>query len=123
MDNLNYVSKKLVAEYRANINNDYKVIEKAYAKEKDKFIIEFDGGKYSIYSIAKTFFDYEPRKGVYMLNKNDFDTWKKIRIECEKQSLGCFISYVLDTQHLLEMDLKNYIETDVLIVNEEDLPF
>ena len=117
------MSKKLVAEYRANIGSDYKVIEKAYAKEKDKFIIEYDGGKYSIYSVAKTFFDFEPRKGIYQLNKDEFKTWEKIRLECEKQNLGCFRSYLLDTEQLLEIDLKKYIETDVLIVNEEDLPF
>ena len=56
MDNVNFVSKKLIAEYKENINNDFKVVERAYIQNNDKFIIEYEGGKMSMYAVQIDFF-------------------------------------------------------------------
>ena len=121
MDNLSYVSKKLIAEYRAKENTDFKVVETAYIQDNNKFIIEYDGGKNSLYSVAKTFFESEPRSGSYTLTKSEYDLWKKIRKECDKENKGQFTSYELEQEEMLELDLKEYIKNSTLNEHEETL--
>lgn len=131
MDNLNYVSKKLVAEYREKENSDFKVIETAYIQGNDHFIIEYDGGKNSLYSVAKTFFECEARKGSYKLNKCEYELWKRIRKECDKNNYGRFVEWDINNHEALELDLNDYInnsinaehESIIKSLNDSDLPF
>ena len=119
MDNLKYVSKKLVAEYREKEDSDFKVVEVAYIQENNKFIIEYDGGKNSLYSVAKTFFECEPRSGSYSLTKDEFELWKRIRKECDSSNIGIFISYELGQEEMLKVDLKDYIKNDSISEHEK----
>lgn len=131
MDNLNYVSKKLIAEYRAKENTDFKVIETAYIQGNNKYIIEYDGGKASMYSVAKTFFEYEPRSGCYTLSQKEFKLWKKIREECYRNNVGMFKNFEVNEEDLLEIDLKDYITKDsinehnkiIKSMKDNNLPF
>lgn len=128
MDNLNFVSKKLVAEYKYREGTKFETVERAYKAGEDKYIIEYAGGQYSMYSVAKNFFECQARKGVYELNKNDFEMWYKMR---KSEGLGQFLEYPLEQNEELEFEIEDYIKKQILKEHEEvmqaiddkDLPF
>ena len=131
MDNLKYVSKKLVAEYREKEKTDFKVVESAYLQNNDKYIIEYDGGKNSLYAVAKTLFDYEPRSGSYSLSREEYELWKKMRQKCNENNEGIFNIFEVNEEDLLQIDLKNYISKDsinehnkiIKSMKDNNLPF
>ena len=131
MDNVNFVSKKLIAEYKENINNDFKVVERAYIQKNDKFIIEYEGGKMSMYAVQIDFFKSEARSGAYSLNKEEYETWKKIRRKLDEENKGWFNEFALDESEELEIDLNDYFientdnEHEKIIgkISDDDLPF
>ena len=131
MDNVNFVSKKLIAEYKENENNDFKVIERAYIQGNNKFIIEYEGGKMSMYAVQIDFFNSEPRSGAYSLNKEEYETWAKIRKKLDEENKGCFNEFALNEYEELEIDLNDYFientdnEHEKIIgkISDDDLPF
>lgn len=131
MDNVNFVSKKLIAEYKENINNDFKVVERAYIQKNDKFIIEYEGGKMSMYGVQIDFFNSEARNGAYSLNKVEYETWAKFRKKLDEENKGLFNEFALNEYEELEIDLNDYFiessdnEHEKLIgkISDDDLPF
>lgn len=131
MDNVNFVSKKLIAEYKENINNDFRVVERAYIQNNDKFIIEYEGGKQSMYAVAIDFFNSEARNGAYSLDREKFELWQKIRKKLDEENKGFFNEFSLDESEELEIDLNDYFiensenEHEKIIgkISDDDLPF
>ena len=131
MDNVNFVSKKLIAEYKENINNDFRVVERAYIQNNDKFIIEYEGGKMSMYAVAIDFFNNEARNGAYSLDREKFELWQKIRKKLDEENKGFFNEFSLDESEELEIDLNDYFiensdnEHEKIIgkISDDDLPF
>ena len=131
MDNVNFVSKKLIAEYKENINNDFRVVERAYIQNNDKFIIEYEGGKMSMYAVQIDFFNSEARSGAYSLDREKFELWQKIRKKLDEENKGFFNEFSLDESEELEIDLNDYYiensdnEHEKIIgkISDDDLPF
>lgn len=131
MDNVNFVSKKLVAEYKENEDNDFKVIERAYIQGNNKFIIEYEGGKQSMYAVAIDFFNSEARNGAYSLDREKFELWQKIRRKLDEENRGIYKEFALNEYEELEIDLNDYFientdnehEKNIGKISDDDLPF
>ncbi|MDR3598077.1 hypothetical protein [Clostridium sp.] len=127
MDKRKYESKTLIAEYQySRESEDFKLIEMAYRLKDGKIIMEYDGGRLSVYGLTIAFNKHIPRKGICSVNEDDFEIWKRIR----SKDNGVFTDWEKEKQEQFEewqnglFDIYNDEHENVLkLVNSNELPF
>lgn len=127
MDKRKYESKTLIAEYQYSMKSeDFKLIEMVYRLKDGRIIMEYDGGRLSVYGLTIAFNKHIPRKGICSVSKYDFEIWKRIR----SKDNGVFIDWEKEKQEQFEelhnemFSMYNDQHEDVLkLVNSDELPY
>lgn len=80
MDKRKYLSKTLIAQYEYfGETEESKFIELVYRLKNGSIIVEYSGGKHSLYGIMVGFHEYIARKGIYKITETEYKVWKFLR--------------------------------------------
>ena len=117
MDKRKYLTKTLIAEFQELSNiEDCKFSENVYRLNDGRLIMEYNGGRLSIYGLTLGFNKHIPRKGICNLDKENYDIWKSIR---SKQENGFFV----DWEKMQEEQFQTDHETVLKCIGSDELPF
>lgn len=127
MDKRKYETKTLIAEYQYSMESkDFKLSEMVYRLKDGRIIMEYDGGRLSVYSLTIAFNKHIPRKGICSVSEDDYEIWKHIRSKND----GVFIDWEKEKQEQFEecenemFSMCNDEHENVLkSVNSNELPF
>ena len=117
MEKTKYQTKTLIAEFQDLCNHEeFRFTETAYRLKDGSIIMEYDGNRLSLYGVRIGFNKYIPRKGVYSIDKSDYEMWKNIR---RKGTPGCFVDWEEEIEDLINDEYENVLKC----VGTEELPF
>lgn len=117
MDKRKYLTKALIAEYQElSVLDDCNFNENVYRLNDGSLIMEYNGGRLSIYSLRIGFNKHIPRKGVCSLDKENYEMWKRIR---SKEKDGFFVDWEKMQEEQFEIDH----ETVLKCIGSDELPF
>lgn len=117
MEKRKFQTKTLIAEYQyLSELEDFRFSETAYRLKDGSIIMEYDGACHSLYGLKLSFNKNIARKGIFSINKDDFETWKSIRSKREDSS---FIDWEEEIEDLMNDEHENVLKC----VGENELPF
>ena len=117
MEKRKYQTKTLIAEYHYLTElEDFRFSETAYRLKDGSIIMEYDGACHSLYGLKLSFNKNIARKGIFSINKDDFETWKSIRSQREDSS---FIDWEKEYEDLMNDEHENVLKC----VGENELPY
>lgn len=127
MDKRKYETKTLIAEYQySKESEDFKLIEVVYRRKDGRIIMEYDGGRLSVYGLTIAFNKHIGRKGICSISDEDYEIWKLIR----SKDKGLFIDWEQEKREQFEewqneiFNMYNDKHEDILkLVNSDELPF
>ncbi|WP_459477372.1 hypothetical protein [Clostridium saccharoperbutylacetonicum] len=81
--------------------------------------IEFDGACFSLYGLKLSFNKNIGRKGVYVINDEEYSFWKSLRREYDNESY--FVDWEKERDEQLEEALQAELNSQICLAHEEIL--
>ncbi|AGF57413.1 hypothetical protein B0P06_004290 [Clostridium saccharoperbutylacetonicum] len=120
MDKKKYESKTLIAEYKfLSKFEEFRFLETAYRLKDGAIIIEFDGASFSLYGLKLSYKKNIGRKGVYVINDEEYSFWKSLRGRDDNESY--FVDWEKERDDQLEETLKAELNGQISLEHDEIL--